>query len=88
MRKKKSIESWRGDSFFFFKKKDKMLIYKMRAYTPSPYQMKKNRVIRVTLKRSFKHELLFVEFWLLVQYLVELCEQHQQMNIQEDLVEV
>lgn len=57
--------------------------------------MKKNRVIRVTLNAHFKHGLVVellnvvvVAFDLIVQELVELCEQHQQMNIQEDLVEI
>lgn len=51
MKNKKKMRSidwdWRGDS----KKKDKMLNYKMKKNTPSPYHMKKNRVI--FLKRSF-----------------------------------
>jgi hypothetical protein len=37
------------------KKKDKMLIYKMqKKNTPSPHQMKKNRVIRVILNAHLK----------------------------------
>jgi hypothetical protein len=67
----------------------------MKKNTPSPHHMKKNRVIRVTLNAHFKHGLVVellnvvvVAFDLIVQELVELCEQHQQMNIQEDLVEI
>ena len=72
-----------------------MLIYKMKKNTPSPHQMKKNRVIRVILNAHLNtglvvvHFVVFVvAFVIIVQELVELCEQHQQMNIQEDLVEI
>jgi hypothetical protein len=75
-----------------------MLIVKNdeKKNTPSPHHMKKNRVIRVILNAHFKHGLVVelihvvvvVAFDLIVQDLVELCEQHQQMNIQEDWVEI
>jgi hypothetical protein len=55
------------------------------------HHMKKYRVISSHFESSFKHGLVVVAvvaFLLIVQELVGCCEQLQQMNIQEDLVEV